>query len=50
MASGQATRARVRQAVAPRAAARLHRVVLDDHVRLPSRFFGRLTAAVLAGL
>jgi hypothetical protein len=32
------------------AAARLHRVVLDDHARLPSRFFGRLTAAVLAAL
>jgi hypothetical protein len=28
----------------------LHRVVLDDHARLPGRFFGRLTAAVLAGL
>ncbi|MDC7789722.1 hypothetical protein PQJ75_19240 [Rhodoplanes sp. TEM] len=26
------------------------RVVLDDHARLPWRFFGRLTAAVLAGL
>jgi hypothetical protein len=25
-------------------------VVLDDHARLPSRFFGRLTAAVHAGL
>jgi hypothetical protein len=24
----------------------LHRVVLDDHARLPWRFFGRLTAAV----
>jgi len=28
----------------------LVRVVLDDHARLPSRFFGRLTAAVQAGL
>lgn len=28
----------------------LHRVVLSDHARLPWRFFGRLTAAVLAGL
>jgi hypothetical protein len=26
------------------------RVVLDDHARLPWRFFGRLTAAILAGL
>jgi hypothetical protein len=26
------------------------RVVLDDHARLPGRFFGRLTAAILAGL
>jgi hypothetical protein len=25
-------------------------VVLDDHARLPGRFFGRMTAAVLAGL
>lgn len=25
-------------------------VVLRDHVRLPSRFFGRLTASVQAGL
>jgi hypothetical protein len=30
--------------------ARLIRVVLDDHARLPCRFFGRLTAGVLAGL
>jgi len=36
------------QAGLPPAAARLHRVVLDDHARLPWRFFGRLTAAVLA--
>jgi hypothetical protein len=28
----------------------LRRVVLQDHVRLPWRFFGRLTAAVQAGL
>jgi hypothetical protein len=36
-----------------RAAARSpapQRVVLQDHVRLPWRFFGRLTAAVQAGL
>ena len=26
-----------------------HRIVLADHARLPWRFFGRLTAAVLAG-
>jgi len=26
------------------------RIVLDDHARLPGRFFGRMTAAVLAGL
>jgi hypothetical protein len=26
------------------------RVILDDHARLPWRFFGRLTAAVQAGL
>lgn len=25
-------------------------VILADHARLPGRFFGRLTAAVLAGL
>jgi hypothetical protein len=25
-------------------------IVLDDHARLPGRFFGRMTAAVLAGL
>jgi len=29
---------------------RLQRVVLQDHERLPWRFFGRLTAAVQAGL
>jgi hypothetical protein len=28
----------------------VHRVVLHDRVRLPWRFFGRLTAAVQAGL
>jgi hypothetical protein len=28
----------------------LHRVVIDDHARLPWRFFGRLTAAVRASL
>jgi hypothetical protein len=28
----------------------LHRVVLDDHARLPWRFFGRLTASILADL
>jgi hypothetical protein len=27
-----------------------HLIVLDDHARLPGRFFGRMTAAVLAGL
>jgi hypothetical protein len=26
------------------------RIVLSDHARLPWRFFGRLTAAVQAGL
>jgi hypothetical protein len=26
------------------------RIVLQDHARLPWRFFGRLTAGVLAGL
>jgi len=35
-------------AASRRALARLHRVVLDDHARLPGRFFGRLTAAILA--
>jgi hypothetical protein len=25
-----------------------HRIVLDDHERLPARFFGRLTASVQA--
>jgi hypothetical protein len=30
--------------------ARLRRVVLEDHARLPWRFFGRLTAAIQAGL
>jgi hypothetical protein len=29
---------------------RLRRIVLADHARLPWRFFGRLTAAVQAGL
>jgi hypothetical protein len=28
----------------------VRRVVLDDHVRLPGRFFGRLTASIQAGL
>jgi len=28
----------------------LRRVVLDDHVRLPGRFFGRLTASIQAEL
>jgi len=28
----------------------LRRVVLADHARLPWRFFGRLTAAIQAGL
>jgi hypothetical protein len=27
-----------------------HRIVLQDHARLPGRFFGRMTSAVLAGL
>jgi hypothetical protein len=35
---------------ADRGSRRLSRVVLDDHARLPWRFFGRLTAAVQAGL
>jgi len=26
------------------------RIVLGDHVRLPGRFFGKLTASVLAAL
>jgi len=26
------------------------RIILDDHVRLPSRFFGRMTASVQAEL
>jgi hypothetical protein len=30
--------------------ARLHLIVLDDHARLPWRFFGRMTAAIRAGL
>jgi len=29
---------------------RTQRIVLVDHARLPWRFFGRLTAAVQAGL
>jgi hypothetical protein len=33
-----------------RMTSRAHRIVLADHARLPWRFFGRLTAAVLAGL
>jgi hypothetical protein len=27
-----------------------HQVILRDHARLPGRFFGRLTASVLAEL
>jgi hypothetical protein len=27
-----------------------HRIVLGDHVRLPGRFFGRLTASIQAEL
>jgi hypothetical protein len=27
-----------------------HLIVLDDHARLPWRFFGRMTAAIQAGL
>jgi hypothetical protein len=27
-----------------------HLIVLDDHARLPGRFFGRMTAAIQAGL
>jgi hypothetical protein len=27
-----------------------HCIVLQDHARLPGRFFGRLTAGILAGL
>jgi hypothetical protein len=27
-----------------------HAIVLQDHARLPGRFFGQMTAAVLAGL
>jgi hypothetical protein len=30
--------------------AHARRIVLGDHARLPGRFFGRLTASVLAGL
>jgi hypothetical protein len=32
------------------AAALRHLIVLDDHARLPGRFFGRMTAAILAAL
>ena len=28
----------------------MRRIVLKDHVRLPGRFFGRLTATAQAGL
>jgi hypothetical protein len=28
----------------------VRKIVLGDHVRLPGRFFGRLTASVLASL
>jgi hypothetical protein len=31
-------------------ASNARRIVLGDHVRLPGRFFGRLTASVLAAL
>jgi hypothetical protein len=31
-------------------AAHAQRIVLGDHARLPCRFFGRLTASVLAEL
>jgi hypothetical protein len=27
-----------------------HRIVLGDHIRLPGRFFGRLTASIQAEL
>jgi hypothetical protein len=30
--------------------AHARRIILGDHARLPGRFFGRLTASVLAGL
>jgi len=30
--------------------AHARRIVLGDHARLPGRFFGRMTASVLAGL
>jgi hypothetical protein len=30
--------------------AKIRHIVLQDHARLPGRFFGRLTSAVLAGL
>jgi hypothetical protein len=30
--------------------ARIHRIVLGDHARLPGRFFGRLTASIQAEL
>jgi len=32
------------------AAATRHLIVLDDHARLPWRFFGRMTAAIQADL
>jgi hypothetical protein len=31
-------------------AATARRIILGDHARLPGRFFGRLTASVLAAL
>jgi hypothetical protein len=31
-------------------ASKVRRIVLGDHIRLPGRFFGKLTASVLAGL
>jgi hypothetical protein len=31
-------------------ASNVRRIILGDHVRLPGRFFGRLTASVLVSL
>ncbi|MGE3148016.1 MAG: hypothetical protein AB7K04_03015 [Pseudorhodoplanes sp.] len=52
------TRTGLRIAAAPRSDARcramptcaMPRIVLQDHDRLPWRFFGRMTASILAGL
>jgi hypothetical protein len=44
------TPARTTHPVIRSAGARPHCVVLDDHARLPWRFFGRLTAGIHAGL